>query len=277
MLLNQAISAKGGADQRLTTARTRLQTSKDTARRVATAALDACRTNLSAARTSLADTEKRHASELRDLGQANSNELVELRQAHETEVGSIDGAIKGIAARLKERLIEIATQRNDALKANGVDVSVLDPIRADIQQLDQRIDLANKDRRYVAEYRDWLAVSWAQRPQHVDSQAAAKAAKQHLEETHRDLVSKRDALLKEHDRIAKEVTDAIDKAEKSRREAYGQMGNLASWPKDKATFDAGFDDRVSLELLTARRRELQRDYAELLSEFTKASTTSESR
>ena len=112
-------------------------------------------------------------------------------------------------------------------------MSILDPIRADIQQLDQRIDLANKDRRYVAEYRDWLAVSWAQRPQHVDSQAAAKAAKQQLEETHRDLVSERDARLKEHDRIAKEVTDAIDKAEKLRREAYGQMGNLASGPRTR--------------------------------------------
>jgi hypothetical protein len=77
-------------------------------------------------------------------------------------------------------------------------------------------------------------------------------------------VLERDSRLKEHDRIAKEVADAIDKAEKLRREAYGQMGNLASWPKDKATFEAGFDDRVSLDLLTARRRELQRNYAELL-------------
>ena len=262
--LNQAISAKCGADQRLSTARTRLQASKDAARRAAAAALEACRTNLSAARTSLAEAEKRHATELRDLEQTNAKELVELRQAHDKEVGSIDGTIQGIAARLKDRLAEIATQRNEALKANGVNVSVLDPIRADIQQLDQRIDQANKDRRYVAEYRDWLAVSWAQRPQHVESHAAAKTAKQQFEESHRELVLERDARLKEHDRIAKEVTDAIDKAEKLRREAYGQMGNLASWPKDKATFEAGFDDRVSLDLLTARRRELQRDYAELL-------------
>ncbi|MDD2991843.1 MAG: ATP-binding protein [Zoogloea sp.] len=262
--LNQAISAKGGADQRLTTARARLQASKETARRAAVAALESCRSNLSAARASLADTETRHASELRDLEKANAKELAGLKQAHDTEVGSIDGAIQGIATRLKERLAEIATQRNEALRANGVDVSVLDPIRTDIQLLDQRIDQANKDRRYVAEYRDWLAVSWTQRQQHVDNQATAKAAKQKLEETHRDLVNERDARLKEHDRIAKEVTDAIDKAEKSRREAYGQMSNLVSWPKDKATFEAGFDDRVSLELLTARRRQLQQEYAELL-------------
>ena len=263
-LLNQAVAAKTGADQRLTTARTRLQASKDAARRAAAAALEACRSNLATARTSLADTEKRHASELREQEQANSKELVGVQQAHDKELASIDGAIQGIAARLKERLAEIATQRNEALKANGVDVSVLDPIRADIQQLDQRIDQANKDRRYIAEYRDWLAVSWAQRPQHVESQAAAKEAKQQLEEKHRELVQARDTRLNEHDRIAKEVADSVDKAEKLRREAYGQVGNLASWPKDKATFEAGFDDRVLLELLTARRRELQRDYAELL-------------
>ncbi len=263
-LLNQAVATKTGADQRLSTARTRLHASKDAARRAAAAALEACRTKLSAARTSLADTEKRHASELREQEQSNANELGGLRQAHEQDVRSIDEAIQGTAARLKERLTEIATQRNEALKANGVDVSVLDPIRADIQQIEQRIEQANQDRRYVAEYRDWLAVSWAQRPQHVETQATAKAAKQQFEEAHRELVRERDARLKEHDRIAKEVTDGIDKSEKLRREAYGQMGNLASWPKDKATFDAGFDDRVALELLTARRRELQRDYAELL-------------
>lgn len=262
--LNQAIPAKSGADQRLTTACTRLQASKDTARRTALAALEACRTNLSAARTSLADTEKRHAAELRDLELANAKELVELKQTHEKDVGSIDDAIRGIASRLKDRLTEIATQRNQALKANGVDVSILDPIRTNIQELDQRIEQASKDRRYVAEYRDWLTVSWEQRPQHVESQVAAKAAKKQFEETHRELVRQRDADLKEHDRIAKDVADAIDKAEKSRREAYGQMGNLASWPKDKATFEAGFDNRVSLDLLTARRRELQRDYSELL-------------
>lgn len=263
-LLNQAFATKTGADQRLSTARTRLHASKDAARRAVAAALEACRTKLSAARTSLADTEKRHASELREQEQSNANELGGLRQAHEQDVRSIDEAIQGTAARLKERLTEIATQRNEALKANGVDVSVLDPIRADIQQIEQRIEQANQDRRYVAEYRDWLAVSWAQRPQHVETQATAKAAKQQFEEAHRELVRERDARLKEHDRIAKEVTDGIDKSEKLRREAYGQMGNLASWPKDKATFDAGFDDRVALELLTARRRELQRDYAELL-------------
>lgn len=263
-LLNQAISAKGGADQRLITARSRLQASKDTARRAAAAALQACRTNLEAARTSLADAEKRHATELREQEQANAKELVELKQAHEKEVVSIDSAIQGIAGRLKERLAEIAAQRNEALKANGVDVSVLDPIRTDIQELDQRIDQANKDRRYVAEYRDWLEVSWSQRPQHVESHAAAKAAKQQFEEAHRELIRDRDTRLTEHDRRAKEVADTIDKAEKSRREANGQIGNLASWPRDKATFEAGFDDRVSLELLTARRRELQRNYAELL-------------
>lgn len=261
--LNQAIAAKTSSDQRLTTARTRVQANKDAARRAATAALEACRNNLLAAKTSLADAEKRHDTELREQERANSKELVALRQAHEKEIGTVDGAIQGIATRLQERLAEIATQRNEALKANGVDVSVLDPIRADIQQLDQRIDQANKDRRYVAEYRDWLAVSWAQRPQHVESLAAAKAAKQQFEVSHRELVRERDARLKEHDRVAKEVNDSIDKAEKSRREAYGQMGNLASWPKDKATFEAGFDDRVSLDLLTARRRELQREYAEL--------------
>lgn len=262
--LNQAVSAKSGADQRLTTARTRLQASKDTARRTALAALETCRTNLSAAKTSLADAEKRHAAELRDLEKANAKELEELTQTHEKDVGTIDDAIRGIAACLKDRLGEIATRRNEALKANGVDVSFLDPIRNDIQQLDQRIEQASKDRRYVAEYRDWLTVSWEQRPQHVESQVAAKAAKQQFEENHRELVRQRDADLKEHDRIATEVADAIDKAEKSRREAYGQMGNLASWPKDKATFEAGFDNRVSLELLSARRRELQRDYGELL-------------
>lgn len=262
--LNQAIAAKTGADQRLTTARNRLLANKDAARRAATASLEACRNNLSAAKTSLADAEKRHAIELHEQEQANANELVGLRQAHEKEIGSIDDSIQNISARLKERLTEIATQRNEALKANGVDVSVLDPIRADIEQLDQRIDQANKDRRYVAEYRDWLAVSWAQRPQHVETQAAAKAAKQRFEEAHRELVRERDARLKEHDRIAKEVTDGIDKSEKLRREAYGQISNLASWPKDKATFEAGFDDRVSLDLLTARRRELQRNYAELM-------------
>lgn len=263
-LLNQAVATKTGADQRLSTARTRLHASKDAARRAAAAALEACRTKLSAARTSLADTEKRHASELREQEQSNANELSGLRQDHEKDVRSIDEAIQGTAARLKERLTEIATQRNEALKANGVDVSVLDPIRADIQQFEKRIEQANQDRRYVAEYRDWLAVSWAQRPQHVETQATAKAAKQQFEEAHRELVRERDARLKEHDRITKEVTDGIDKSEKLRREAYGQMGNLASWPKDKATFDAGFDDRVALELLTVRRRELQRDYAELL-------------
>ena len=261
--LNQAIAAKTSADQRLTTARNRLQTSKDAARRASAAALEACRSNLSAARTSLADTEKRHASELREQEQANVNELVGLKQAHDKEVGSIDEAIQVIATRLKERLAEIATQRNEALKVNGVDMAVLDPIRADIQQLDQGIELATKDRRYVAEYRDWLAVSWEQRPQHVESLAAAKAAKQQFEEAHRELERERDAQLKEHDRIAKEVTDSIDKAEKLRREAFGQMGNLASWPKDKATLEAGFDNRVSLDLLSARRRELQRDYSEI--------------
>ena len=262
--LNQAISAKSGAGQRLTTARTRLQASKDTARRTALAALETCRTNLSAAKTSLADTEKRHAAELRDLEKANAKELEDLTQTHEKDMGTVDDAIRGGAARLKDRLAEIASQRNEALKANGVDVSILDPIRTDIQELDQRIEQASKDRRYVAEYRDWQAVSWEQRPQHLESQSTAKAAKQRFEETHRELVRQRDADLKEHDRIAKEAADAIDKAGKSRREAYGQMGNLASWPKDKATIEAGFDDRVSLDLLTARRRELQRDYGEVL-------------
>ena len=262
--LNLAVTAKTGADQRLSTARTRLQASKDAARRAATAALEACRGNLAAAKTSLVDTEKRHASELREQEQANSKELVGMRQTHDKELASIDGAIQGIAARLKARLAEIASQRNEALKANGVDVSVLDPIRADIQQLEQRIDQASKDRRYIAEYRDWMAVSWGQRPQHVESQAAAKEAKRQLEEKHRELMQDRDKRLNEHDRVAKEVAESVDKAEKLRREAYGQIGNLASWPKDTATFEAGFDDRVSLELLTARRRELQRDYAELL-------------
>lgn len=262
--LNQAIAAKAGADQRLSTVRTRLQASKEDARRTAAAALDTCRANLAGAKESLADTEKRHASELREQEQVNANELVGLTQAHEKEMVSIDGKIQNIAAHLQKLLAGIASQRNEALKASGVDVSVLNPIRADIQQLEQRIVKANKDRRYVAEYRGWLAVSWEQRPQHVETQAAAKADKQQLEEAHRKLVRERDARLKEHDRIAKEVTDGIDKSEKLRREAYGQMGNLASWPKDKDTFEAGFDDSVSLELLTARRRELQRDYAELL-------------
>ena len=261
--LNQATSAKSGADQRLTTARTRLLASRDAARRTAAAALDTARTNLAVAKKSLADAVSRHASELRDLERVSATELNDLKKAHATEVAGIDSASLNIATRLKDRLSEIAAQRNEALKANGVDVSVLDPIRDDIQQLKQRIDEATKDRGYVAEYRDWLAVSWSQRKVHADALAAAKTAKQQLEDAHHDLVRARDTDLTEHDRVAKEVAAGVDKSEKLRREAYGQMGNLASWPKDKATIEAGFDDRVSLDLLSARRRELQRDYSEI--------------
>lgn len=261
--LNQATSAKSGADQRLSTARTRLQASKDAARRTAAAALDAARTNLAVAKKSLADAVSRHANELRDLERVNATELNDLKKAHAAEVAGIDSAIRSIATRLKDRLSEIAAQRNEALKANGVDVSVLDPIRDDIQQLKQRIDEATKDRGYVAEYRDWLAASWSKRKEHADALVTAKIAKQQHEDAHHDLVRARDADLTEHDRVAKEAAAGVDKYEKLRREAYGQMGNLASWPKDKATLEAGFDDRVSLDLLSARRRELQRDYSEI--------------
>ena len=146
----------------------------------------------------------------------------------------IESTIQGIASRLKDRLSEIAVQRNEALKANGVDVSALDPIREDIEQLKQRIESADKDRRYVAEYRDWLAVSWSQRQQHADALSTARTAKQQLEESHRQLMKERDDDLAEHDQTAKQVADGVDKSEKLRREAYGQIGNLASWPKDKA-------------------------------------------
>ena len=261
--LNLASTAKNGADQRLITARTRLQASKETARRVATAALDTARTNLNAARQSLADAMTRHANELHGCETANAKELDELKKAHETEVAGIESTIQGIASRLKDRLSEIAAQRNEALKANGVDVSALDPIREDIEQLKQRIESADKDRRYVAEYRDWLAVSWSQRQQHADALSTARTAKQQLEESHRQLMKARDDDLAEHDQTAKQVADGVDKSEKLRREAYGQIGNLASWPKDKVTLEAGFDDRVSLDLLSARRRELMRDYGEI--------------
>ena len=262
--LNLAAAAKNGADQRLATARTRLQSSKDAVRNAAKAALAAAGKNLGTAKQSLADTETGHAKTLRVLEQENANELDALKKAHAAEVAGVDQDILGITTRLTKRLSEIAAQRNEALRANGVDVSVLDPIRTDVELLTQKLETASKDRRYVAEYRDWLAAAWSKRQEHADALAAAQTAKKQLETAHRELIRERDDDLAEHDRIAKEVAEGVDNAEKQRREAYGQIGNLASWTKDKATLDAGFDDRISLDLLTARRRELMREYSEIL-------------
>ena len=261
--LAQATSSKTAAEQRLATARTRLNASKEAARLAAAAALDAGRARLGVATDALRSAEKRHAAEWGELDRNESAELKSQQQAHAKDVAAIDEALRTLAARLKERLAEIAKERNEALKNNGVDVAVLNPLRAEIDSLQKAIQEADKDRRYVSEYRDWMSFSWARRPQHADALAKAKADKAAAEQKHRELIQTRDADLNEHDRVTKLISDAIEKADRLRREAFGQMSNLASWPKDPATLEAGLDDRVSLEFLSARRRELVQEFNEL--------------
>ena len=174
---------------------------------------------------------------------------------HEQEIGAIDQAVRGVEQQLHTRLEDISRQRNEALRANGVDTAVLDPIRSEIGELKKKIEKASNDRNYVSAYRTWLEVSWAKRPQHEVERDTAQSAKDTLAAKHSDLTRQRDDDLAAHDRLAKDVVDAIEKATKFLRDAKGQLTNLSAWPKDKATFEAGFDDRVSVELLTARRRE----------------------
>ena len=261
--LEQAIAAKAAADQRMNTARTRWMASKEAARRSAQAALEVCQKAHDAAKAAVTDADKRHAAELREREQAHAAERAALTSTHAQEIGAIDQTLQGIAQQLRTRLEDIARQRNEALRANGVDTAVLDPIRSEIGELKKKIENASNDRTYVSAYRTWLEVSWAKRSQHEAERDTAQSAKDTLAGKHSDLMRQRDADLAAHDRLAKDVADAIEKATKSLRDAKGQLTNLSGWPQDKATLDAGFDNRISVELLASRRRELSGVYAEL--------------
>ena len=263
--IGQAESAKASAQQRLQTARKRLVDSRNAAREMAESALAQCRAWMNEAKRALENLDARHASEDRLQLERHQGALAGMKLAHETALNAIAADVTAIAATLATRRQEIAAQRDQALKDNGVDIGVLTPIREELESIGGQIKVATDDRGYVATYRDWLEHSWSKRAQHEADRDAAKRAQEAREEEHRELIRTRDQDLEAHDKDTKRVQDQNDRHARSQRMAKAQMrDHLARWMPDRSTLEAGYDDRISIELLAGRRGELQATYGDLL-------------
>ncbi len=263
ILLTQALAAKNTADQRVKTSRARLAASREAARRVAETALSEAKSRLDQARLTLSTVEARHATARNELDARQRAEMQQFTTTHRDFMSQIATRLAELTTALNTRLAEIGSQRDQALKASGVDTSVLNPLRKQLEELDAAISAAEDDRTYVARYRDWLELTWAHRSQLETDVAEAERKKAAADDAYRAKEKERDQAIEINGKALEAVGQNIEALGKQVSLVKGQLANLTAYAPDPDVLARGFDDRIAVELLVNQRRELQASFAEL--------------
>lgn len=263
VLLSNALAAKNAADQRVKTSRARLAASRDAARRAAERALSESKTRLEQTQAAHGAVEDRLTSERRELDERHSAEMLQLTTGHTELLSQITTRLSEVAAKLTARLEGIAGQRDEALKANGVDTTTLTPIRREIGELDTAVATAESDRAYVATYRDWLELTWSRRPQLESDVAEAKRLKGVADAACAAMQQERNHVIEANAKEQEAVDKQIVALTKQLTLVRGQLTNLSAYPPDAGVLAGGFDNRIAVDLLVNQRRELQAAFGEL--------------
>lgn len=261
--IEQAKTAEKTAQQRVKTAKTRVKESIDHARKRINDELGTCQKTLKDAQTAFSDLKKGQAQDSSTLEDAHRKAVDTLRTDHNKSVALIDQSIGQEQQKLAERINAIEQSRDAALQEKGIDLDKLTPIRIDLQTIETDILETEALRPYVTDYRNWFDNIWPTRDGHTRDFTAAKDKKAGLETRHIAKVAERDNDLAAHDKIAKDVGEAIDADSLKQRQAKGLMYHLSGWPKDAATLNDGLDDTISIDVLGRHRMELQGSYSEI--------------
>jgi hypothetical protein len=256
----QAKQAKQEADRRVQAAVSRLEASLAASKRVAIAALQECRDKLKLAREGVAEQRRAHAAELKKLEEGHTGSRLSEKQEHDSALQTIATSLKKVEQDLQATLADIATKRDASLAEKGIDVSVLNGLRGQIDVLDGELKTARELATFVHDYRAWLEAAWARKDEYERAVTEAERLVNGSKEENRRLLADREQDLSAQDALIKKASESTDAAEKNRRAAGAHMHSLISWPKDEATLVAGFDPALSVETLSDRRRDLQRSY-----------------
>jgi hypothetical protein len=254
--ISVAKNSKQAADQKIQDAEKRLLQSKRNAAALAEGKLEGCRNRLKQALENVDATKKDHKDELSQVEVAHKDSIAQVKTGQDAKLVAIETQRKVIEAELTQKLEQIARDRDESLRNNGVSPEVLNVIRVSIKRLKDRIEDANGLRPYVSMYRDWLENTWSQRgAKHKEWQDADADEKRCKRQT--------ESLLKERHLAFEQKQKAIDDAGKmtekhfsTQRNAQYQMMALSQWPIDNDTLSAGFDPSISIDTLIAERKRL---------------------
>jgi len=249
--------AKLTADQRVQSANQKVVASKRTATLRAEEALKACRTQLLAANEAIETTKIAHRAELSQAELAHSQALGLLLAEETAKLAAIDSQKKEIDQALEQKLAQVAQNRDECLRSNGISPDTLNGIRSLITQKATNIQAAEDLRGFVAQYRDWLENVWPQRAAKLQEFQTHDATVQTTKRQIEALLLERFDVYAQKQKAIDEAGALAEKNDAYRHSAQRQMRELATWPIDAAVLEAGHDQSIGLDALGAERKRLQ--------------------
>ena len=233
------------------------------AKRAALAALQTCQANLKDAQEAVRKVMGRHVTEVSSLKATHASARKDMQTEHQKALGAINNTIRERENDLQQELGRITAQRDASLIEKGVDVKVLNGLKEQIVDLDKKLNKGRLVSSRVLAYRTWIEDVWLKKDElqsavteWVRKEAAAVG-------DHEKLLAERKRVTDELGRQLKELSDAIDAANRSVRAAATHMYALVNWPKDEAILRDGLDAAWTIDGLSERRRDLQRSYEEI--------------
>lgn len=244
------------ADGTVKTALLRVEQSKTNAAAKAKQELDACAGNLALAVKAQESIKSDHRKEIGEVERQHTSNVTQLKSEEATALNEIETRKKAINSDLAAKIAQIAKDRDACLRDKGYSTDVLNGLRTRISNLEGQIAEANGLRSEVIQYRDWLETLWSQRPTHEQDRQTAEAEIDRLKRENDELLRARKEVTDKQQVAIKEIGDKIDKDEKRRLLALGQIRDLVHWAQDQEILKAGFEQVPDIDALVAERRRL---------------------
>lgn len=261
--LLQAKQARQVSDRQVQAAVGNVEAALATAKRAALVSLQTCQATLKSAQEADRKIKANHSTEISELKSRQSAAKKEMQDEHQAALSTINNALRKIDDALNVELSTIATQREASLIEKGVDVKVLNGLRDQIAILDKELELARLAAPRVMGYRTWLDEVWLKKDELQTAVSEGERREAVAVRANENLLAERKRVLDELERRLKEISGAIDAANKAARAAAAHMYSLVNWPKDEATMHAGLDPAWTVDGLSEHRRELQRSYEDI--------------
>lgn len=256
--LSIAKTAVANAKSNVTVAENRVAGSKKTLSLSIQENLNRCRDELKTAEASLTAIKIAHQKELSNADesyrQAVSGAELELKET----LSLIAQEEQAIEKELADKLVQIASDRDESLRNKGVSTDVLNGIRDNITKLQSAIDEASGLSSYVLQYRTWVKDYWSKKQSQEIEFQSAYAEFERLSRQNEDLLKERHRVLKEKDDLIDQESKKVEVHIRSRAHAKSQMSLLAIWPIDQEIVSSSMDHLWTVESLGNERIRLQK-------------------
>ncbi len=255
--ISLAKTALSNAQSARKLAEARVEQSRKTQQLAIQEKLDRCNEDLKSAENAFAKLKAAHQKQLDEVDSAYKTRMSDADNALKSQEIAFDAEKKNIEQELKEKLVRIASDRDQSLRDNGVSPDTMNRLRGRIAELEDLIESARKLSQYVLEYRTWLQSAWSAIQENEIATQTAKSVCDQLERARDDLLKERQRILEEKDRAIDAAGKKIDSHVKARSHARSQMQLLSIWPMDNDVISTGLDNAWAVDALSGDRHRLQ--------------------